>query len=235
VSAKKISRKELLKEPDEFITTSASVAQYMRENTRQVIILIGTLVVALVIGVLIYGYRQNRLTESHMLYQKAYLEYSKADVSAEKVTDEQWRQILQQFDQVIRDYGATPDGELALLYSGHTLYKLKDFKGAAKRYEKMQSTSLVKKGLGSLVMYHLAMTRLASKDYEEAVSLFDQLCKITGSPYSRAAHASIAKIYMTMGKDKEALQAYRQYLKMFPQAPDAPLVRAKIALLSNRV
>jgi len=36
-----------------------------------------------------------------------------------------------------------------------------------------------------------------------------------------------------MGKNKEAVQAYRQYLKMFPQAPDAPFVRTRIADLST--
>jgi outer membrane protein assembly factor BamD (BamD/ComL family) len=122
---------------------------------------------------------------------------------------------------------------MALLYSGHVLYQKKDFKGAIERYERMKGTNIVKNGLGSLVMYHMAMTRLAMNEYEAAKLLFDQLAKETSSPYRREACASIAAIYEAQGKKKEAVQAYRQYLKMFPKAPDAPYVRARMATLSG--
>jgi hypothetical protein len=36
-----------------------------------------------------------------------------------------------------------------------------------------------------------------------------------------------------MHKNKEAVQAYRQYLKMFPEAPDAAFVKARIADLTG--
>ena len=105
------------------------------------------------------------------------------------------------------------------MYSAHVLYAKKDFKGALERYQKMKSTRLVEKGLGSMVLYHMAMTSLALNDFDKAVLFFDQLSKDTKSPYQRQALSSIADIYEAMGKNKEAVQAYRQYLKMFPQAP----------------
>jgi regulator of sirC expression with transglutaminase-like and TPR domain len=43
----------------------------------------------------------------------------------------------------------------------------------------------------------------------------------------------MAGIYEAMGKTKEAAQTYRQYLKMFPEAPDAPYIKARIADLSS--
>jgi outer membrane protein assembly factor BamD (BamD/ComL family) len=89
----------------------------------------------------------------------------------------------------------------------------------------------VASGLDSLVMYHLAMTRLAMKDYEPAKQLFDQLSKDIRSPYRREAFAAIAGIYEAMDKKKEAVQAYRQYLKMFPKAPDEAYIKARMATL----
>ena len=122
---------------------------------------------------------------------------------------------------------------MALLYSAHVLYKMKDYKGALDRYSRMKATSLVENGLAGLVMYHLAMTRLAMTDYEAAKSLFDRLSKDPESPYRREACASIGAIYEAQDKKKEAVQAYRQYLKMFPQAPDAAYIRARMAALSS--
>jgi tetratricopeptide (TPR) repeat protein len=82
-------------------------------------------------------------------------------------------------------------------------------------------------------MYHKAMTLIAMKRYEPAVLILDEFSKNNDSPYRREAYASIAQIYEAMGKNKEAVQTYKQYLKMFPTAPDAALVKARIARLSS--
>jgi regulator of sirC expression with transglutaminase-like and TPR domain len=37
-----------------------------------------------------------------------------------------------------------------------------------------------------------------------------------------------------MGKNKEAVQAYRQYLKMFPEAPDAAYVKGRISEIAKQ-
>ncbi len=98
----------------------------------------------------------------------------------------------------------------------------------------MQNTSLVKKGLGPMIMYHIAETHLALKDYDPAILIFEQLSRDTNSPYRREASVSIARIYDMMDKGKEALQAYRQYLKTFPEAPDAAVIKARIAQISGK-
>jgi len=233
VVEKRVTRKELLKEPDEFISFSGKVLQYTRQNPRTVGIYCAVVIVAACVAAGLYAYRLHRVSQSHELFDKAYRSYQSVSLSQETLPAETWDQLFKVFDEIATQYPSLPAGEKALLYSGHILYRKQDYQGALDRYTKMKSTSLVEKGLGSLVMYHVAMTRQALKDYEGALSLFDQLSKDTNSPYRREAVASIAGIYETMGKNKEAAQTYRQYLKMFPEAPDAPYIKARIADLST--
>lgn len=233
MAEKKISRKELLKEPDEFLTTSAQVIKFVRENTR--IVAIG-LVVALVCVVAVggyYAYQKQQDFKAHELFIKAENRYEAAVRSPEPVGPEVWDQLFAQFDLMAKTYGSMPAGEMALLYSGHVLYQKKDYKAALERYTRMQGTNLAKTGLEPLILYHVATTRFALHDYEEAKKLFEGLAKDTNSPYRREASSSIARIYESMNKRKEAVQAYKQYLKMFPEAPDAPFVKARIADLSG--
>lgn len=232
--AKKVTRKELLKEPDEFISTSAKVIQYIQDNQRSVVVGVAVFLICVVAAAALYGRHQYRQSRSHELFDQAYLEYEKAVSSKTPVTDEQWDKLFKQFDSLAEDYSSFVAGETALLYTGHVLYAKKDYKGALERYRRMKSTRLVEKGLGSLVLYHMAMTSLAMNDFDTALLFFDQLSKDTKSPYQRQALTSIADIYEAMGKNKEAVQAYRQYLKMFPQAPDAPYVKTRIAELSAK-
>jgi predicted negative regulator of RcsB-dependent stress response len=232
LAAKKITRKELLKEPDEFITTSAHIVAYARENPKRVLTISVVIIVCLLAAVGFYAYQRQGKLASHELFERALLEYQMLEMSRQTLTEEQLDKMLAQFEIIAKEYSSFPEGQMAQLYSGHMLYKKGDFPAALDRYTKMQTTSLAKEGLGPLILYHIAMTRFALKDYDQAIFIFDQLSKDTNSPYRREAHAAIARIYEASGKNKEAVQAYRQYLKMFPEAPDAAFVKSRIAELS---
>jgi predicted negative regulator of RcsB-dependent stress response len=230
--AKKESRKDLLNEPDEFLTTTGQALRYIQENPKHVLIAV---LIAVAVAVGIWGfqnYRKYTATKSHELFQTAQQEYE-AGVGLEpdkKKLDE----LLTQFETIAKEYPSYPAGETARLYAGHVLYREGAYEQALEKYSKLQSGDLVKQGLGQLVTYHIAMTKLALKEYDAALLMFDQLSKDIDSPYRREAYASIARIYENMGKNKEAVQAYRQYLKMFPEAPDAVFIRARIAQISSK-
>ncbi len=234
MAEKKLSRKELLKEPDEFLTITGKVIEYTRDYPKTVAAGIALVVIVLLAGAGVYYYYKNREAKSHELIEQVWRDYEVAVQSPRQPTPEKLDQLFAEFNAMAKQYKSLPAGEIALLYSGHVLYAKGDFKGALQRYEAMQSTNLVKNGLGPLVLYHIAMCRFHLKEYDRAVMLFDQLSKDINSPYRREAYGTIARIYELMGKNKEAIQAYRQYLKMFPEAPDAAFVRAKIAEIAAR-
>lgn len=233
MAEKRVSRKELLKEPDEFMTTTGQVIRYARENPKLVTVagIVGLICVLAVLG--FFTYKKHQQTRSHELFETAAGDYEALVRGAEPLSAPQLDALLERFDSIAKNYPSFPAGEMALLYSGHVLYQKKDYAGALERYTGFQSTSLSKSGLGPLTLYHIATTRFALKEYEEAKRLFEDLAQDTNSPYRREAHASVARIYEAMHKNKEAVQAYRQYLKMFPEAPDAAFVKARIADLTG--
>jgi len=232
VVERKISRKELVKEPDEFITVTGRVIVYIREHPNHATAAV-TAILALTLAISGYFWYQNRQTATgHRFFEIAVQEYENTIHSGESPSPEKLDHLLSVFDRIAIDFSSTPSGEQALLYAGHVLYQKNDFQGALDRYSRMQSSNLVKKGLGPMVLYHIAHTRLAMKDYDQSLALFSELTKDTNSPYKREAYASVARIYELTNRNKEALQAFRQYLKLFPEAPDAQYVKARIAELS---
>lgn len=234
MAEKKISRKELLKEPDEFLTLSAQTIAYVRDNPQRVAFgaLIVILSVAAVLGYL--WYQKQQALWAHEQFQKALNNYEATMYAPTPPTDEKLNQLFNEFNRLAQDFSSLPPGEMALLYSGHVMYKKKDYKAALERYEKMKSASVLRKGLEPLVLYHTADTLFRLADYDKALAIFGQLTKETNSPYRREAYAFIARIYETTNRNKEAVQAYRQYLKIFPEAPDAAFVKARIADLASQ-
>jgi predicted negative regulator of RcsB-dependent stress response len=232
VAQKKISRKELLKEPDEFLSATDTTIRYLRDNPRQVIA-ICLIVIACSVAVLgYYVYTKHRDRVSHELFQEALAQYEAAFRSEKPASPKKVEEILSRFELISRQYGSMPAGQMALLYTGHVLFKKNDLKGALEKYRKADKTSLAAEGLRELFWYHIAKTQSALGDYNNAMALFEKLSEDTDSPYRRDAYGNIARIYELTQRRKEAVQAYKQYLKMFPEAPDAAFVRARIADLS---
>lgn len=232
MAEKKLSRRELLKEPDEFIDTTARVMDFVRANPRKVVWAVIGVVMASLVVLGVYAYMSHRSSASQEAFEKAYHQYRLLS-GPTKAAPEKLEKLFKEFDAIATDFGSLPYGQVALLYSGHVLYQIGDFKGALERYERMKSTEIETKGLKELIIYHAAMTKLALKEYDQARSLFEDLAGNPRSPYRREAYAAIAGIYEGQDKKKEAVQAYRQYLKMFPQAPDAPYMRSRMADLSG--
>lgn len=232
MAEKKISRKELLNEPDEFLTFSSQAIRYFQEHGQQAIMGV-VIVIVVVAGVLGYFWYQKRQDiASHELFQRASAAYLAAMTAPTSPSEETLNRLFEEFNRIAAQYSSYPAGEMALLYTGHVLYQKKDYQAALEKYEKMKSTGLMGKSLASLVGYHIAETLFQLKEYDRAVQVFEQLIQETDSPYRREAYGAIARIYELTGKKKEAVQAYRQYLKVFPEAPDAAFVKARIADLA---
>jgi predicted negative regulator of RcsB-dependent stress response len=234
VAEKKPKRKELLKEPDEFITWSAIAIEFARSNYRSVVIGIAILALVGLLTLGYFAYRSHRQDTSHEMLELALRNYSNtSNLTDEKTVVDQDR-VLDSLNKISQDYGDLPTGEIALLYSAHILYNKGDFKEALERYNRFQSSGLAGKALGPLALYNIAQSYMALKDFEKAMNSFEQLSKDVNSPYRREAYSSIARIYEMMDKKKEAAQAYKQYLKVFPESPDADFVKTKISQLLSQ-
>ena len=59
MAEKKVTRKELLKEPDEFLTTSAQVIRYTREHPRSVALGCALVVIGLLAVAGVYYYQKH--------------------------------------------------------------------------------------------------------------------------------------------------------------------------------
>lgn len=229
MAEKKISRKELLNEPDEFLTLSGKTIQYVRCHPRQAATGVAVVVLILVGGLCIHYYNNYRENKSHELLQRAIYAYEAVGRSEPGTIPAQLDQIQADFDRIAVQYPSLSAGQQAILYSGHVLFRKKEYAAALEKYKRMQQTQLASEGLSPLVLYHIGKTYLAMNQHEQAVVIFDQLAKDSNSPYRREAYGAIARVYEMMNRKKEAVQAYRQYLKIFPEAPDAAFVKSRIS------
>ena len=75
MAEKKVTRKELLKEPDEFLTLTGKSILYFKQNPRQVTLAAVILVVCGAVAFGFYSYNTYQEKQSHEMFQKTLVEY----------------------------------------------------------------------------------------------------------------------------------------------------------------
>jgi predicted negative regulator of RcsB-dependent stress response len=215
---KSISRKELLKKPDEFITTSNKIAQWVNAHYQKVI-WVGAVVV-LAAGVF-FGYRAYAAHQEKQ-GREAYF----AALELPEIT-----QKIKKLSAVTTDYPRTQGAQKAWISLGHLYYQQKDFTRALAAYRSALSRGKLLPEFQSLVNESLAYVLEEKGDLKEAADTFSQILKGPNPLVKENAHLNLARVFIKLGRTKEAKSAYQDFLKAFPNSTYAPLVRDRLAKL----
>ena len=213
---KSISRKELLKKPDEFITTSNKIAQWVTAHYQKVI-WVGAVVV-LAAGVF-FGYRAYAAHQEKQ-GREAYF----AALELPEIT-----QKIKKLSAVTTDYPRTQGAQKAWISLGHLYYQQKDFTRALAAYRSALSRGKLLPEFQSLVNESLAYVLEEKRDLKEAADAFSQILKGPDPLVKENAHLNLARVFIKLGQTKEAKSAYQDFLKAFPNSTYAPLVRDRLA------
>ena len=104
MAEKKLTRKELLKEPDEFLTITGRVIRYTREHPRPVTVGCALVVIVVLAGRSFYYHQKNREVRSHELFDQVSREYEVAVQSPQQPTPQKLDKLLAEFDSLAREY-----------------------------------------------------------------------------------------------------------------------------------
>ncbi|HRQ52379.1 MAG TPA: tetratricopeptide repeat protein [Agriterribacter sp.] len=121
------------------------------------------------------------------------------------------------FLKVISKFGGTPSGNLARLYAGETYLQLGDYDNALKYLKdydangSLQTQALVY-GLMGDALSELQKNDEALENYKRAGTTFEENEALSSEYLFRAA-----SLYELMGKNKEAIELFRQLKDKFPR------------------
>lgn len=121
------------------------------------------------------------------------------------------------FLKVISKYGSTPSGNLAKLYAGQTYLQLGDFNNAVKYLNDFNAngsaqTQAFVYGLLGDAYSELKKNDEAIDNYKKAATTFDKNAALSSEYLYRAA-----SLYEVMGKNKEAVELFKELKDKFPK------------------
>jgi predicted negative regulator of RcsB-dependent stress response len=212
---KKVSRKELLKKPDEFITLSTRTLNWAKDNYK-IVILIGSAVILL--AALYFGYSAYRNRQERLSQEKYFTALGNQDQEKK----------LKQLEEIIKDYSGTQASQSARVTAGNLYYDKKDYDQAIASYQSALKYGKFPPAFRTMIRENLAYAFEEKGDLAQAAKTLSTITQ-EGTFLKEDSLMNLARVYQKMGKKEEAKAIYRTILNEFPHSVYRQIVQERLA------
>jgi len=229
---RKITKKKL-KEPDEFITLSQRVFLFITGHLKKVVT--GGIVFLAILLLIIFFqmWEKQKEGEAFRDFSLAMEIYQRAGSGSPEKLPMQNKDVLAKFDEVITKFPRTSSGKLSLLYKGNVYLRLGEFEEAAKAYQTFLEKAGKERIYRLFAMEGLGFAYQGKRDYENAVRTYQKILEMGDSAQMVDAYLNMGFCYETLGKNKEALENYKQFLKASQKSMMTNVILKKISNLEK--
>ncbi len=230
----KISRKKI-KEPDEFVSTSSLIIDYVRKNYRNII---PVAVVALVIAIVAFGwfyYSKGREIEaSSLLYQAKQIYNSSQNIKNNyQSIEEKYRLSLGKFEDIKNRYSGTSSAANSSFYIGDCYYHLREYDKAIDYYKQFLNISGKSNYLRYFAFEGLGYCYEEKRDYEKALGYFKSSMEEGDIDFKKLAFIAMARCYESLNDRAKALEFYNRLSDDQSNSIFLELIQDKVEALKN--
>ncbi|MFZ0240616.1 MAG: tetratricopeptide repeat protein [Desulfobacterales bacterium] len=223
---KKVSRKKLLKEPDEFLTHSARLFQFVVTHKYQMLAALGG-VILLVLSFSAWNYHLRQKTNASLSQlQKSWNRYDTLRNQKDKGPLPAYQEVQADFERLIADSGDTPGGKMArVIYAdicydaGETDKAIALYQGALEDFPQPFYRNQILNGLG--YAYEV------KHEPQKALEYFDKIATGDDPVLKAGALFNMGRLYAVEGQEEKSRQAYRKIVADSPQSLYAELARER--------
>ena len=143
---KKLTRKELLRETDEFISFSEKASEWGKENWPLLLIAVGVAAVLVVVVILVRSSIADSKTRFREQIQEAMMSYSTASQSemllpppedgSEFDPAQHYEDVAYKFEKLLRDHPKTQKDPTIVLYLANSFQKMRKYDKARENYNR---------------------------------------------------------------------------------------------------
>jgi predicted negative regulator of RcsB-dependent stress response len=224
MAKKKISRKQLLKEPDEFLTLSGKAFNYARTHVKQLQYL-GVALCALVLllfgGYSYYKYINKKGQET---YNKAYEVFKNSFKPDMKLAD--LKKSAELFKKVAEKYHLSRAARLALPEEAYVKFLNKDYDGAISLYRDFLDQVSGNYRYEALARLALAACYEQKGQLQTAIVTLKPILAEMGNPFGELALFHIARLYRLNHQENEEKKAIKEFMETYKNSPFLPMIKA---------
>ena len=231
-STKKIIKKKL-KEPDEFITLTERAYLSVTQHAKSIAVGAGVVLVLLLFVFFFQKWGKKNTEDAYQMLSSVLETYQMVSSPYREGSPQEYKIILERFNEVITKFPKTPGGKLAVLYKGNVHFRLGEFDEAIKAYESYLEKAGKEKLYRAFAMEGLGYSYEGKRDYEKAMKAFQKVIDLGESFQLPNAYLGLGRCCEKVGKMGEALENYKSFIKISQKSQMANIVLRKISSLEK--
>ncbi|RJR29127.1 MAG: hypothetical protein C4576_35685 [Desulfobacteraceae bacterium] len=225
--AKKISRKDLLRSEDEFLTLSARTMLYVRDHARPFQYAGAALVGIIVVYLALWGYLGHVEKKGLSAYNDAFYALEKNPYS--KDDPGKLKEVQESFRKVIDQYSLSDAARLARPELAHLKFMEKKYSEAVPLYMEYLDKAEGDGPYRSFAMLALAGCYEEMGENDKAMEMLKRITSNPENPSAELASLNMARIYRLTGQTEKSKEVLKEFEARYKASPFLPLVQAHIA------
>lgn len=228
MAKKKIPRKQLLKEPDEFLTFSRRVFLYVVEHQNQVTGAIGGLLV--IIGV-IAGIRYFSSQSENRAYTRlaqVMEKYETAMKDKAKEPKKVYEEVRDEFQKMLDEYPGSSAAKFARAAYADICYTAGETDKAVALYSEA-GNGFADPSLKNIVLSSLAYSYEQKKEYSAAIAYFEQITRGENPMMKDEAYFNLGRLYDQAGDKTKSRDAYKKLISDYADSLYIEVAKEKVS------
>ena len=231
MAAQKKTRKQLLKEPDEFITFTGKAIAFVSGYQKQISY---TLITILALALIFFGYRFfAQRAESKAFYTLGQAQSRYETLKKASSATEAYSQVTEAFQSIIKKYGGNAGGKLARVIFANISYDAAQYEKAIVLYKQSLNDFKDDKLVYYLILSGLGYAYNQVEDEQNAATYFEKAASATDSQIKEEALFNLGLIYEKLGEADKSQQALQKILNNHPDSIYFNLVEEKLTRLKK--
>ena len=206
---KKVTRKQLLKEPDEFLTISSRLLQFCLTYKYQLLAALGGIVVIVLAVSGIRYYAQQRANDALASLEMGRLKYQ--SLMAQGDARQAYLGVKEDFERILADYSGKMGAKLAQVYYAGICYHGGEPDKAIGLYQEALN-DFEDSFYRNMIFNGLAYVYEEKKDLQKATEYFEKINAGTDPGYKSDALYNLGRLYAALGDNQKSKAAYQEMI-----------------------
>jgi len=224
MAKKKVTRKDLLKSPDEFLSLSEKAALFFSAHRRQFETLGYVLVGIALVYLAVHTYFRYVNKKGQEAYNKAYSALSEA--TREEPDIQKIGEAGGLFSTVVDEYGHSKVAPLAVPQLAWTKSLQKEYDEAISLYKDFLDEISGDPLYESLTRLALATCYESKGEFKAAVENLETVMILPENPFTEMALFNLARVYRLDHQPERAKETLKKFIEEYEDSPFVPMAKA---------
>ncbi len=224
MAKKRVTRKKLLKEPDEFITFSSKLFRFISEN-RKSLQWGGIICVLIILSISLYNYISIQKEKNALQMLGSAMAIGTVSGDSPKSDS----MTKQQFENLIDQFPRTDAGKIGKLLYANICFKEGDYDRALIFYQQALIDFDPEPSFKNIILSGLGHSYREKKDTASAIKYFEAIASGSDDLLKDEALFQLGHLYENDGDSTKSMEAFKKIVSDFSDSLYGSIVKEKIA------